>query len=322
MKKGKSEPPEYFFDENNKWFDQLINPSLEKFKGELQYDAKVWLAERESDADLKKPFGLMIAFAIVCARHATAILISSRNLRNLCASGRASLTERFLLCSGLYVLSAVHQKLRNLPDDDWDRWPVKRESHCFGVCELSTLSALDVFCTEVEISSFEWIFRWVWSITGRPVDCDPVLYVIRDAVSGAGILNFIEWSHKFSLDIFTDSELFPGSGDVCFHEIIPDECNLKTELDRVILELKYECYKATANLTKSIDSEEHKVIKRKRGRLKISSDEAEHRKEIVERWERAKESGLSRHDFTENEGITVDYLKTCMDWVRREKQAK
>ena len=247
----KKEVPEYLFDENNKWFDQIINPSPEKFKGELQYDAKVWLAGRESDAALKEPFDLMIAFALICAGHAVDILILSRDLKSLSALGRASFSKRFLICSGLYVLSAVHQRLRNLPDDEWNRWPVTRGSHCFEVHELSTLFALDVFCTEVEISSFEWIFRWVWSITGRPVDCDPVLYVIRDAVSGSGILNFIEWSHNFNLDIFTDSELFPGSGDVRFPGIISDECNPETELDRVILELKYEHDEATGGLTKS-----------------------------------------------------------------------
>lgn len=232
-------------------FDEFINPSLERFKSELQYDAKSWLIEQESNAALKGPFDLMITFALICAQQVTAILISSRNLKRISALGRASFAERFLLCSGLYILSAVNQRLRNMPDDEWDRWPVTRGSHCFEVDELSTLFALDVFCTDVEISSLEWIFRWVWSVTGRPVDCDPVLYVIRDAVSEAGVLNYPEWCRKFSLDIFTDSELFPKSGDVQFPEIIPDEYDLETELDRVRLELRYEHYEATAGLTKS-----------------------------------------------------------------------
>lgn len=251
MAKDKSKP----IDENNKWFNQLINPPLEKFKNELEYDAKVWLTKRESDEAFKEPFDLMIVFALICARYVTAILISSRNLKSLCASGRASFTERFLLCSGLYVLSAVHQKLFNLLDDEWDHWPVIRGSHCFGVRELSTLSALDIFCTKVEISSFKWIFRWIWSVTGRPVECDPVSYTIVDARGDAGALNFIEWSHKFNFNIFMYSDLFPWSGYVRFPEIISDECDPETELDRVTLELEFEHHKAKAKKLLGLVSE-------------------------------------------------------------------
>jgi len=235
----------------SKW-DKLINPSPEEFKNELQYDVKVWLAERESDAALKEPFELMIAFALICAVHAVDILILSRDLKSCSALGRtSSFSKCFLICNDLYVLSAVHQRLRNLPDDEWDRWPVTGGSYCFGIHELSVLSALDIFCTKVEISSFEWIFRWVWSITGRQVDCDPGLLVIKNAIIKAGIFNYIEWSRRFNLDIFEDSELFPGSGDACFPEIIFDECDLYTELDRVMLELRYEHHEAIIGLAKS-----------------------------------------------------------------------
>lgn len=231
---------------NPDWYDQLINPSLGTFKSELQYDAGAWLAERESDENLKKPFDLMITFALVCARHVSAILLLLRDLKGLCNSGRSSFTERRMLCNGLYVLSAVNQRLRSLPDDEWKQWPKTRGSHCFEVKGLSTLLALDVFCTEIEVAAFEYVFRWVWSVTRRPVDCDPVLSVIGNAVKDAGISNFIQWSHKFNLNIFMESELFPWQGDCRVPEMIPDECDPETELDRVMLELEFEHHEAMA----------------------------------------------------------------------------
>lgn len=248
-------------------FDQLINPFLEEFKGELQYDdAKAWLAERESDATLKGPFDLMIALAIVCAWHVTAILLLLRDLKGLCTSGRSSLTKRWMLCSDLYVLSAVNQKLDSLPDNEWSQWPVTK-GHCFGLHKLSTLLALYFFCTEVEIAAFTFIFRWIWSITGRPIDCDPVLSVIVNAVKDAGSLNFIQWSRKYNLDIFENSDLFPWKGDVRVPDIIPDDCDLEVELDRVLLELEFEHHEAKA---KSLSETSGNKIKPKSKSVKIA----------------------------------------------------
>lgn len=250
MKKEKSSKPKAKRQQPAS-FDQFINPSLDEFKNDLQYDAKIGLAKRESNENLKKPFDLMIDLAIVCARHVTAILISLRNLKSLSASGKASFAERWMLCNGLYVLSAVNQRLRSRPDDEWESWPINK-GHCFGLSELSTLLALDVVCTGVEVVAFEWIFRWIWSITGRPVDCAPVSNVIGNAVKDAGVSNFIQWSHRFNLNLFMYSDLFPWSGDVQFHDkIIPDECDPEVELDRVILELEFEHHEAVANLKKT-----------------------------------------------------------------------
>ena len=81
---------------NPDWFDQLINPPLEKYKNNLQYDMKARLAERESNPSLQEPFDLMIDLAIVCARHVTAILLLLRDLKVLCESGRSSFTERWM----------------------------------------------------------------------------------------------------------------------------------------------------------------------------------------------------------------------------------
>lgn len=251
MKKEKSSKPKAK-PQQAASFEQLINPPLDKFKDEIQYDAGAWLAEREADENLKKPFDLMITFALVCARQVTAILISLSNLKNLCVSGKALFPERWRLCSGLYVLSAVNQRLRNLPDDEWKQWPVTRGSHCFEINGLSTLLALDAVCTGVEDFAFGCIFRWIWSVSGRRVDCDPVLSVIEDAVGDAGILNFIEWSHRFNLNLFMYSDLFPWSGDVRFHdEMISDECDPEEERERVILELEFEHREAVANLKKT-----------------------------------------------------------------------
>lgn len=238
-------------DEIDRRLEEFFHPSLDEFKNELHYDARVWLNERESDANLREPFDLMIAFALICAEHAVDILLLSRDLKSLVALGRASSSKRLQICFGLYALSAAHQRLRNLPDEEWNRWPVTKGSHCFEVDKLSTLFALDIFCTDVESASFEWIFRWIWSVTGRPVDCDPVLYVIENAISEAGVLNFMGWSHKFNLDMFAESELFPGSESVRFPEIIPDECNPGIELDRVMEELRCEYYKAKAGSSKA-----------------------------------------------------------------------
>jgi len=236
-------------DEVNRRFEELFHPSPEKFKNELHYDAKIWLAERE--ADFKEPFELMIAFALICAEHAVDVLLLLRDLKRVVGLGRESSPIRLRMCFGLYALSAVHQKMRNLPDDEWNGWPVTRGSHCFEFNELSTLSALDVFCLEVEIASFSFIFGWVWSVTGRPVDCDPVLCVIESAIKDAGILNFIEWCGKFNLNVFTDSEIFPGSAGILFPEIIPDKCDPGVERDRVMLELQHEHYEAKADLSKA-----------------------------------------------------------------------
>lgn len=46
-------------------FEQLINPPLDKFKNELQYDVGACLAERKSDEDLREPFDLMIGVGLL-----------------------------------------------------------------------------------------------------------------------------------------------------------------------------------------------------------------------------------------------------------------
>jgi len=182
--------------EVNRRFEKFFQPSTGEFKNELHYDVKIWLDEREAEEALKKPFDLMIAFALICTVEVVDILLLSRDLESLVALGRVSLSQRLRVCFGLYGLCAVHQRLRNLPDNEWKRWPVRKKSHCFHINELSTLSALDIFCTKVETSSFEWIFKWVRSVIRRP-GCDPLLYLIKNVIIEAGVLNFIEWSRKF-----------------------------------------------------------------------------------------------------------------------------
>lgn len=268
-------PLEEVRDENIKeikdhdWFVQLINPSPEKYKNELHYDAKIWLSERESDVALKGPFDLLTAFAIICAELVTDILILSRSLKSLSTSDKASFSyrkcnvDRLLLCFQLYALSAVHHRLTNLYDEEWKRWPVTRGSHCFEVREISTLFSLISFCTDIEVVSFEWILRWIWSITCRPVDCEPASHIIKDAISEAGILNFIQWCHKFNLNMFMYSKLFPWSGDVNIPELIPDECDPEAELDRIILELKIEYHEANDKslLDKTPTSQKNQPLK-------------------------------------------------------------
>ena len=190
----------------------------EAYKSEIEYDAKVWLAERKSDSDLKTPSDQLFYLGTICAERAAAVLSWSKELKERTALGRASFTERFVVLNSVYVLSAVHQNMRDLLE----------------------LSALDRFCIDVLTSSLNWIFRWVWSITGRRPDCHPIAEVISHAIAQAAVLNFDDWSREFGFYLFQDADPFPGRGRFCLEELLPDDYDIENELQRVVLELMHE----------------------------------------------------------------------------------
>jgi hypothetical protein len=233
------------------------------------YDAKVWSANRESDPALKKPGDLLLTLAVSCAERVAGIVSWSRELAERTISLRASFSERFIILNNVYVLSAVHQKMQDLPDEEWDRGPFTRGSHCFGIQDVSVLSGLDRFCIEVLTSTLDWIFRWMGSITDRGPDCRPIKEVINDAVVQAGILNFNEWSHQFSFDVFQDADPFPGSGRLCLPKLLPDDYDVEDELQRVVIELMHE-HKAAQGKVAENPSE----TKRAEGRTETSGSDA------------------------------------------------
>ena len=190
----------------------------EAYKSELEYDAKVWLAERKSDPDLKTPNDRLFYLGATCLERAATVLSWSKELKERTALGRASFTERFVILNSVYVLSAVHQNMR----------------------DLLKLSALDRFCIDVLTSSLNWIFRWLWSITGRKPDCQPIAEVISHAIAQAAVLNFDDWSREFGFDLFQDADPFPGRGRFCLDELLPDDYDIENELQRVAIELMHE----------------------------------------------------------------------------------
>ena len=59
------------------------------------------------------------------------------------------------------------------------------------------------------------------------------------------------------------------------------------------------------------------IAARRRGRKELSSTEKSKRLRLLERWERAREAGVSRKDFCRDESITTDYLEKCQEWKRQ-----
>ena len=59
------------------------------------------------------------------------------------------------------------------------------------------------------------------------------------------------------------------------------------------------------------------AARRGRGRKKLSPREDKRRMKIIERWDQAKEDGVSKDDFCKDENITPRFLQTCLDWLRQ-----
>lgn len=185
-------------------------------------------------SEFKEPIHSFHYLAEICAIHSVNIIMLLRELRTS-HDLKESFEMRFTIFFDLYFMISLERRLRKA-FHFWPRWPRVKGSRCFGFYDSSVLFSMLEFCSDLEVCFMAWIFDVsdgkVKSMMCKTVD-----------------LKFVDWICKVGMF----KQFFCGVGHLNFfpEEVISDKYDLKDELDKIIGNLRYECYEYEELMEKS-----------------------------------------------------------------------
>ncbi len=277
---------------------------IEKCIGELQK----WAKDKKKQESFKRAKRRIDSERM---KHSNWLIHRNNRDLQMAASGKTPPdNHKFFVRLNQHLSKAENDIQKRLPGDDWGAW----NRRCAGefIASDTLWKGGEFYAPPDIILPYNWLIPGEYNPRRAKPEDDPqhlqdffLIAVLHDNTITEGESSTIlrpNYKGKFQRDAFANA---------LWKAYLKDEAKSDARIHRAWQRVK-------GLLTNTGTNGKRVKTGRKAGRRPLGSREADKRREIIQAWERAKDSGVPKSEFCHYRHIETAYLETCLDWSRKQ----